>query len=78
MFTRLCARLAALFGLMLIPACGAAAQVPPDRTACYVAPVLRAEARRDAECPAGSVKFAECAAHDAIVSELRAALKGCK
>ncbi len=75
----LCARLAALFGLVLVPACGAA-QTPPARALCYVAADAQAQQRVDAECSIGDagVPFAECPAHDDILADLRAALKECK
>jgi len=76
----LCHRLAALFGLVLVPACSAALP-PPSRALCYAVADARAQERVDAECrvgDAGAVLFAECPAHDEIMAELQRAQEACK
>jgi hypothetical protein len=76
----LCQRLAALFGLSLIPACSAALPAPPpSRALCYAAADQRAQARVDAECAIGDagVPFSECPARDEILASLKADQEGC-
>ena len=73
-------RLAALFGLALVPACSAAQLPPPARALCYAAADYAAQARVDAECSIGDagVPFAECPAAESIVAELKASQEACK
>jgi hypothetical protein len=59
---------------VLGPACGPSAEQLRERELCYERAESAAQQRVDTECP-GS--FAECAAADGIMAELRQAQEAC-
>jgi hypothetical protein len=60
--------------------CSAAQLPPPARALCYAAADQRAQVRVNAECSIADagVAFAECPAHDEIMTQLQLEQEACK